>query len=522
MRRGGILMVGAMANSAVQGGKAAVPNADLAQRSMTALLWNMAGGGGKVAAQLLIQIALARMLGPAAFGQYSAVLIVLGIGWLLADGGFGAALVQKQTLDDGDVGQALGWVLLVASVVAVTIAAAAPLLSEQFADPSLTPMFRAVSVLVFLVGLSNISTSLLRRELDMKRLQIIQLVSYLGGFGLVAMLLAAMGWGAWSLVIGFGVQTALTCGAGFAIAQHSLRPCLGGDRGLRAFGIKVVLTNIANWAIENMDRFLIGRFWGVPALGLYSVAFNLSRAPVGMLIDSVQSVGFSAASRIQEDDERIRKSYLAVLSALAMVTFPAFAIICVEAEYVMRIVYGAKWLAAVPLLAAFAVATPIHGLAAVTGPLLWARGAVEKELYSQILIAIVLLGGFVLLRHTSLTLAVWLVPAAYLLRFAFLFAALQRLLSVSLIALFHALAGGLMIAIGALFADATMHRFWPDETLANIASIAAALFFVVLITRYMGKWLICAELRSILQGRRDESSVVRALCQFLRLAAEPA
>ena len=51
---------------------------DLARRSLTALLWSNVGGGGKAIAQLLIQIVLARMLGPEVFGQYSAVLVMLG------------------------------------------------------------------------------------------------------------------------------------------------------------------------------------------------------------------------------------------------------------------------------------------------------------------------------------------------------------------------------------------------------------------------------------------------------------
>lgn len=498
--------------------------ADLGRRSLSALAWNIAGGGGRVIAQLLIQIVLARMLGPEAFGQYSAVLVVLGIGWLLAEGGFGAALVQKPDLEAGDVQQALGWVLLLASLISAAIAGAAPWLAGQFGDPSLTPMFRWVGALVFLIGLSNISSSLLRRDLDMKRLQIIQLLSYLIGFGLVAMTLASAGFGAWSLVIGFGTQTAITFFASYAIARHSLRPRLGGDQALRRYGLKVVATNIANWAIENLDRFLVGRIWGVQALGLYAVAFNLSRAPVGMLVGAVQSVAFSSASRIQADDQRMRRSYLAVTSALALTMFPPFFLICLEAETVMQIIYGSRWSGASPMLAAFSVTTPIYALVAITGPMLWARGQVEKELYSQIAIAFVLLGGFVLLRSLPLDLAVWVVPLAYLFRFLFMYSSLGNLLVLTYTDLIRVLMGGAALTLVACGTDLLLHevlngRSFPGATLLPILGALLALAWTFW---FRGARLVSEELKSILQARQTESRLVRVFCKLIRLPLEAA
>lgn len=509
---------------ALVSGKAPLLSADpgegaLARRSLSALAWNLAGGGGKVILQLIIQIALARMLGPAAFGQYSAVLIVLGIGWLLADGGFGSALIQKERIEDDDVRLALGWILLLSLVMALAVAAAAPAIAGQFGDPLLTDMFRAVGVLIFLQGLSNISTSLLRRDLEMKRVQIIHLASYLVGFGVVAIALAALGMGAWSLVVGFGVQTAITLVASAAAVRHSWRPRWRGDGKLGRYGFKVVLTNIANWAIENLDRFMVGRFWGVGGLGYYAVAFNLSRAPVGVLITSLQSVAFSSASRVQHDDEATRQGFVATLSVLALVMFPAFALVGVEAGAVMDLVYGDQWAAAAPLLAAFAAATPAYALGALTGPLLWARDSVEKEFYSQVAIAAALLGGFFLLRHLPLAEAVWLVPAIYLLRFIMLFVALDRLLTVGWGRLAAAVVPGVALAAVAVGTD------WAARLLAGegrggllIAALMAVAASLTLLAAF-GARLICPELAAGLCSRSIESGKARALCRFLRLSA---
>lgn len=509
-----------MAGDASPGNRPAV---DLARRSIAALQWNLAGGGGKIVLQLIIQIALARMLGPIPFGQFSAVLVVLGVGWLLADGGFGAALIQKERIEPGDVAMALGWVLMVAAAVAVLMVLGAGWLAGQFGDPGLVPLFRAASVLVFMQSVSNISTSLLRRDLDMKRLQIIQLLSYLLGFGVVAIGLAALDFGAWSLVWGFGAQTAITWGASFAVAPHTLRPRLGGDRQLHAFGLKVVLTNLTNWAIENLDRVVVGRFWGVPALGAYTVALNLSRAPVGVLVGSLQSVAFSAAARIQDDDARTRRSYLAVLSALALVIFPAFALVALEATAVVDLVYGARWLQAAPLLAAFAVTTPLYALGALTGPLLQARGAVLHELAAQLLVAGVLLGGLLVLRQTPLASAVWIVPAAYLLRFLFAYLALGRLVPLSWAALGGALGAGTVLAAAVVLVDLGWRQLDPGAAAGWQVAMpgAAAILSVLLVLRCGGGRLIGAELKAMLEARRADSVWVGRLCRLLQLP-EPA
>ncbi|MHB1144131.1 MAG: lipopolysaccharide biosynthesis protein [Thiobacillus sp.] len=490
---------------------------DLARRSLSALLWNYAGGGGKAVAQLLIQIVLARMLGPEVFGQYSAVLVVLGIGWLFADSGFGSALIQKHTLEESDVSQALGWVLLLASIIASAIAGLAPWLADQFSDRALIPMFQASAVLIFLQALSNISASLMRRELDMKRLQIIQLGAYLIGFGVVAMVLAYRGMGAWSLIIGFGVQAFLSLAGGLAVVRHSLRPSLRGDAKLRDFGVKVLMVNLVNWAIENMDRFLVGKFWGVQALGLYAVAFNLSRSPVAMLVGSFQAVAFSSASRIQEDDARICRGYLAVLSLLMLVLFPAFAVISYEADAVVELIYGAGWRSAAPLLAAFAITTPIYALGAVTGPLLTARSAMGKEFNAQFLILVVLMVGFVLLREAPLASAVWIVPVAYALRFIFLFLALRSVLPIPLRSVLRALFAGILLAAAGLFAAAES-RFWMAEAAwGNLFPLFAGATVILLLMPVVGGKIIGSELRTLLSARQAESRVVRVFCRLLGL-----
>ncbi|WP_205421356.1 oligosaccharide flippase family protein [Dechloromonas sp. HYN0024] len=150
----------------------------VSSRSAIALLWGTGGAIGKIAGQLVVQITLARILDPVAFGQYAAVLTVVGLGYILADAGFGSALVQKEKLDSTDVSLALGWSLVFAGIVAFLMIALAPVLAHQFGDASLEPLFIVCAILIPFQIILNLSSSLLRRDLHMRGLQIIQVISY--------------------------------------------------------------------------------------------------------------------------------------------------------------------------------------------------------------------------------------------------------------------------------------------------------------------------------------------------------
>ena len=147
----------------------------ISTRSTKAFFWGIGGAVGKVAGQLLVQITLARILDPVTFGQFAAVIAVFGLGYTLADGGFGSALIQKKEMNSADVSLALGWSLMFAGAIAVLIVLLAPFLARQFGDASLEALFRVCAILIPIQIVSNISSSLLRRELHMRGIQIIQI-----------------------------------------------------------------------------------------------------------------------------------------------------------------------------------------------------------------------------------------------------------------------------------------------------------------------------------------------------------
>ena len=473
---------------------------NILSRSTKAFFWGVGGAVGKVLGQLIVQITLARILDPVVFGQYAAVLAVFGLGYVLADGGFGSALIQKKEINTADVSMALGWSLLFATVIALLIIILAPWLARQFGDVTLETIFRVCAILIPFQILSNLSNSLLRRDLHMRGIQIIQLVSYIICFGGVAVSTALLGWGVWSLVAGFAAQTIFSMMATYSISRHTLRPSLIGDRTIMHFGLKTLATEFTSWSMDNLDRFLVGKFWGLYSLGLYSVAFSLSKAPSGLLVFTAQSIAFASAARLQSDLAAVRKGFLVAITAISLITIPIFSLVAFESETVLYIIYGTKWIKAAPYMTALAVAIPLFSMGGIASAILRGIGHVGTELRILMVAGVVLFCTYLAMKDSSLANAVWAVPLAYLSRLMLLLFVLHKKLELQITDLLHSFRGALVLSAVGLCVAALVHG--PStSTGMGVMAILAGSCAILLIFVFKFSWVLGDPLLTMVRGK---------------------
>lgn len=475
---------------------------NVSARSTTALFWGVGGAVGKVAGQLLVQITLARILGPETFGQFAVMLAVLSLGGALADCGFGAALIQKKEISSADISLALGWSLTIAVVIALIVSLMAPFMANQFGDDSLAWMFTVSAFLIIPQAMGNLSTNLLQRDLHMKSIQIIHVFAYTVCFGGVATTLAILGWGGWSLIIAYAVQTVFKVVATYSICRHTLRPRLKGDRALIHFGLKSLANDLTNWSMDNLDRFLIGKFWGLYSLGLYSVAFNLSKAPLGILIYTVQNIAFASAARLHGNLAAVRKGFQVVLAAMALATLPLFAIVAFESATVLHIVYGSKWIKAAPYMTALAASIPLISLGSITAAVLRGTGAIGIELRVQVMTAVVFFSGLVILSGLSLAVAIWIVPAAYLVRLLLLLAMVRDRLELRVLDMLSPFRGAVVLAATGVSVTVLVHGLPQVTTIGmGVLPLLAGCCASVLLLAARFTWFLGAPLSAMIREK---------------------
>jgi PST family polysaccharide transporter len=295
---------------------------------------------------------------------------------------------------------------------------AAPYVALAFHDAAIQTVLRAIAPLFLLQSLGQTSTALLKRNLTFQPVQKAYVSSYLFGFLVIGLPAAYLGAGVWSLVsakLGQGLCYSVQV---YAHVQHSMMPCLdrAGMRLLR-FGSTITSANIVNWSISNLDNVLVGHVFGSTGLGLYSRAFNLVSVPADGIVSTCQQVLFASCSRAGDQIARIRRAYLAVVAAIAIITLPLFWSMAACAPSIVAGLYGTRWMEAIPLFRLLAVAIPLHALMALAGPILTATDHVERELRTQALSLLVAAVAFAISARYSLEAVAWAVVFAYAFRY---------------------------------------------------------------------------------------------------------
>ena len=287
---------------------------------------------------------LARLLTPQDYGLIGMVAVVTNFVSMLKDLGLSYPTVQRAEIDFNQI-STLFWVNVGMSIALVAIMVAiAPLLSWFYGEPRLT-MIAVVTASGFLVGgLAVQHEALLRRQMRFFTLSAIAFVSMLAGY-IVGIILAWNGAGYWSLV--FSQLTLLATSAIGMLTLCGWRPGLprwnAGARSMLAFGGQVTGYSVVNYISKNLDNLLIGKFWGAQNLGLFSKAGQLVALPSEQIDEPLATVAVPVLSRLDDEPERYRRSYLRMLEKVMLLTMPAITLVIVSADSVVQFVLGSQW-----------------------------------------------------------------------------------------------------------------------------------------------------------------------------------
>jgi O-antigen/teichoic acid export membrane protein len=340
----------------------------LSARTITGGQWRMASLIVQGLLHLMVGVVLARLLPPADFGLAALALIVIGFAAMVSDVGVGAAVIQRLVVTTAHLRVAFTLSVLAGVVIAAGLFGIAPLVALLAKSPAVSPVLRVQSIVFIATGVGTVARAQLQRRLDFRRLFAVDLSSYLLGYALIAIGGAVLGWGVWSLVIGSLVQSWLASVLCVSAAKAPLRPLLAKRdlRDLLGFGVGVTLNGVIAYIGRNGDNFLVGRFLGTTALGLYSRAFNFMMLPINYFSNVIPTVLIPAFSEIQTDRARVGRGYLMGVQTATLITAPVMVWVIVSAPHLIIGLYGERWAGAVvplQLLAAAGVPRAMLGLA---------------------------------------------------------------------------------------------------------------------------------------------------------------
>lgn len=298
-------------------------------------------------------VVLARVLDPADFGLFGITTFLVYTLALLGDCGLAPSLIQrKKELSEHDlqVGFTVQQVLLTTVVVVLWLSA--PLLAGFYPKASdvLVWLVRALAFNLYLKTWRSMSALQLERRLDYKGLAIVEVVERLS-YQLVAVVMAVLGFGIWSLVWAVLATGVLGTVLLYSVAPWKVRLAFDREVAIEIlrfglpFQFQRIVNSAKNWVTPTLVAFLIGP----DAVGFLMWGKSNGRKPI-RLFKTVTRVSFSHFSRLQDNPKEIER-ILSRYQIYFLVTSGLWFSILIAAGYdLTRWIYTDKWLPAVPVL----------------------------------------------------------------------------------------------------------------------------------------------------------------------------
>ncbi len=299
------------------------------------------------------------MLTPADFGLVAMVTAITGLGQAFADLGLSEATIQHPEINHDQVSK-LFWVNVAIGVgLTIITASLAPFLAWFYHEQRLRAITYVVSFTFLIGGLRVQHDALLQRNMRFFALAIRDVTAYALAVP-IAIIMAWRGAGYWAIVALPLILNATQMTLSWVMACWIPGPPWrrAKVRSLIAFGGHVAASYLTFNFTRSADSILIGWYWGAGPLGLYSRAMNLLLLPVRQLGAPGRRVAVPAFSRLQDDPDRLARSYLRTANLIMWISAPIFGFLYVAATPVIVLTLGRQWRAAGPvfqLLAIFAL-----------------------------------------------------------------------------------------------------------------------------------------------------------------------
>ena len=343
----------------------------------------------------LVLIILARLLVPEDFGLVGIANIFVGFAQLVSTLGVGLVIIQKKNITEKHIRVGFTMSLITGILLFSILWESSPIISQFFFQPSIIPILRVSSLIFVIGGFGTIAQALMWRRLLVKQLILIEMISYGLGYATVGIFMAWRGYGAWSLVGASLGQSFIQSALSFYWSPHSLYLSLSKEelKELFYFGTGFTLDRVFNYFAGQGDYFIIGRFIGTQALGVYTRAFQIMVMPAQTIGSALDQVLFSSMSKTQDNEDRLRRAYLRGISVVSLATAPLGAFFFIMAPQIVEVLLGSNWMDAVAPLRALSLGVLFRTSYKISDAVTRATGAVYQRAAWQGVYAIAVTGG---------------------------------------------------------------------------------------------------------------------------------
>lgn len=357
----------------------------------------------RVILQVIVQFGymaiMARLLTKADFGLMALASSFIGFGTIFSTGGMGTALIQRKNVTQKHMNAAFQSALFIGVILFAVFFISASAISSFFGEPQLELIIKVAGLNIILSALSSVSMSLLQKHFKFKTLTVATTVITIIAYS-IGVVFAFNGWGVWSLIAATLINTILSALVMFYLSPIRLRFKIFYKewKELFSFGSGVIILSIVNYFSNSGLNLVLGKIFTPARLGVFERTNQIKTLPSLYLGNVLDTIMFPAMAEIQDEEERLFRTYQHSLGLVNSILMPISLFLIVFSKEIVLILLGDQWLEAIIPLQIMFVVLPLSSSGRMADSVVRAKGLIYKNvyrkgLYTAVLITSVSLGA---------------------------------------------------------------------------------------------------------------------------------
>ena len=368
-----------------------------------ALAWSFAERYASFTITFVSTLLLARLLTPAQVGVFSMCMALLAVLGIVRDFGVSEYIIQVRELDVARQRAAMAVALTAAWSLAGLILLGRDAVATFFGEPQVASVLGVLALQSIVLPFSSPAFARLSRELAFKRIFALQIACN-AAQALVSLTLAWRGWGplalAWGVVANSATQTVLL--HAMQGGDSFFRPALAHTKELLRFAWMSMSSRGLETLTRNAHEPIIAKAFDFASVGLFSRAWGMVEMFHSNVADAVLRVSTPAFAAAHRDGQPLAAAFARATGLYVSIAWPFFAFVALMSENIIRVLFGAQWVAAAPLASILALAALPAGLYELVPQMLSATGHVQRRLRISAWVAPVHVTGVWLAAQHSL------------------------------------------------------------------------------------------------------------------------
>ena len=344
---------------------------DITRKSYKALKWSTITEFLAKIVTPLINMILARILAPEAFGVLATITMIISFAEIFVESGFQKFLIQHEFESKTREKQFFSvafWSNLFFSlfVWGVIIVLRNPI-AEFAGSPQLGIPIAITGLTIPIYGIIGVQNSELKKSLNFKALFYVRIISAFLPL-IITVPLALFGFDYWALIIGniagiFVQSVVLFFLGGYRPTRYFSFADL---RYMLKFGVWTLLDGTATWITAWVDVLLVSRHMSDYYLGLYKNTSTTVISLFAIITAALTPVLFSTLSKFQRNQEQFSNFFFRIQNILCLILIPMSIGLFIYRDFGTYIMFGDQWSEASDILGILSITLVIRLLTVST------------------------------------------------------------------------------------------------------------------------------------------------------------